>query len=241
MDFLEFEKLMHASFLANGIAPLNEDDTRHFYNLTNFLLETNKLTNLTALKDVGEIICKHYIDSLFAAPLLPLNARILDIGCGAGFPSLPLAILRSDLDILPLDSTAKKIDFVQKCVELLGLNNVRPTVGRAEDLSIARDNGFFDCVVSRAVARLNVLCELAMPSLRLGGKLVALKGSKADEEIEEAENAIRLLGGEITAKTERTLVVGNETQTRVLIEISKMKPTPSKYPRAFSMISKRPL
>ena len=213
-----------------------------FYRFTEHLLEVNAHTNLTAIREPVGIIDKHYIDSLLAMELVPVGARVLDLGCGPGFPSIPLAIMRPDLEITALDSTSKKIDFVQKSAEILQLSNLKGVSGRAEDAKLRKNLGKYDVVVSRAVARLNVLCELCIPYLKVGGSLVALKGAKYDEELAEATNAIKILGAETLKIEQKELITAeNQAETRGMIVIQAKKEAPSQYPRAYAAILKKPL
>ena len=213
-----------------------------FYHFTEYLLEINAHTNLTAIREPIGIIDKHYIDSLLAMDLTPEGSRVLDLGCGPGFPSIPLAIMRPDLEITALDSTTKKIDFVQKSAGILQLSNLKGIAGRAEDVKLRKNLGKYDIVVSRAVARLNVLCELCIPYLKIGGSLVALKGAKFEEELTEASNAIKILGAETTKIERKELITTeNQAETRGMIVIQAKKESPNQYPRAYAAILKKPL
>ena len=194
MDFTTFSQIFSSAAAKNGILPPNEAQMQRFYRFTEHLLEVNAHTNLTAIREPVGVVDKHYIDSLLAMHLIPEGARVLDLGCGPGFPSIPLAIMRPDLEITALDSTAKKIDFVKKSAEILQLSNLKGVSGRAEDAKLRKELGKYDIVVSRAVAKLNILCELCLPYLKIGGSLVAMKGAKYEEELVEAASAIRILG-----------------------------------------------
>ena len=242
MEHQEFKAILERSLGQNGIKALKNAQIEQFYRFTEHLLEVNAHTNLTAIRTLPEIISKHYADSLLASDLLPEGARVLDLGCGPGFPSIPLAIARPDLTVIGLDSTEKKIRFVEDSASLLRLSNLSAVAGRAEDRQMMQKLGSFDVVVSRAVARLNVLCELCLPYVKIGGQLVALKAAKADEELEEAQNAIKTLGGKILASDCKALnLLSGESEPRTLICIQKEAKTPSNYPRAFAMIRKKPL
>ena len=215
---------------------------QQFYRFTEHLLEVNAHTNLTAIREPIGIVDKHYIDSLLAMYLIPEGSRVLDLGCGPGFPSIPLAIMRPDLQITALDSTSKKIDFVQKSAEILQLSNLNGVSGRAEDLKLKKNLGKFDIVVSRAVARLNILCELCLPYLRVGGNLIALKGAKYEEELAEATNAIKVLGGELAKTEQKELITAeNQAEMRGMIVVELKKEPPAQYPRAYAAILKKPL
>ena len=215
---------------------------QRFYRFTEHLLEVNTHTNLTAIREPVGVVDKHYVDSLLAMHLIPEGARVLDLGCGPGFPSIPLAIMRPDLEITALDSTAKKIDFVQKSAEILQLSNLKGVSGRAEDAKLRKELGKYDIVVSRAVARLNILCELCLPYLKIGGSLVAMKGAKYKEELAEAASAIKILGAETTKIEQKELITAeNQAETRGIIVIQLKKQPPAQYPRAYAAILKKPL
>ncbi len=242
MDFTTFSQIFASAAAKNGISVPNEAQMQQFYHFTEHLLAVNAHTNLTAIREPVGVVDKHYIDSLLAMHLIPEGAGVLDLGCGPGFPSIPLAIMRPDLEITALDSTSKKIDFVQKSAEILQLSNLKAISGRAEDTKLRKTLGKYDIVVSRAVARLNILCELCLPYLKVGGSLIALKGAKYEEELTEAATAIKVLGGEL-AKTEQKdlITTENQTETRGMIVIQLKKEPPAQYPRAYAAILKKPL
>ena len=242
MDFSTFSQIFRSAADKNGVFTPTEAQMQQFYKFTEYLSEVNTHTNLTAIREPIGIIDKHYIDSLLATDLIPKGARVLDLGCGPGFPSIPLAIMRSDLKITALDSTAKKIDFVQKSTEILQLSNLNAVSGRAEDMKLRKMLDKYDIVISRAVARLNILCELCIPYLKVGGSLVALKGAKFEEELTEATNAIKVLGADVIKTEQKELITTeNTTETRGMIVIQLKKEPPAQYPRTYAAILKKPL
>ena len=242
MDFLSFREDFLQIFQKNGLEVYTDDAIiRKFYDLTDRMVETNKVMNITALTTVDKIIPLHYADCVKVASCIPQNAFVADIGCGGGFPILPLAIVRPDLKLTGIDSTEKKIRYVQSTADDLGLS-VTAISGRAEDLAkqlAYRDS--FDCVISRAVARLNILNELCLPFVRVDGQFIAMKGAAGQEELTEAENGIRKLGGTLNFVDDYTLHTSDGEEKRVLIQITKKSPTPYEFPRVFRAMKKRPL
>ncbi|MBR7099119.1 MAG: 16S rRNA (guanine(527)-N(7))-methyltransferase RsmG, partial [Clostridia bacterium] len=196
MNFTDFYRLYCDIFRQNSLDRFCDEETaHHFFHFTELLIEENSHTNLTAIREIPDIISKHYADCLLAESHFPSHAKVLDMGCGGGFPTIPLAIVRPDLSITAVDSTRKKINFVQKAVDHLKSHNVTPLCARAESEELRKYYETFDVATSRAMARLSVLSELTLPFVRVNGELIALKGTKAQEEIKEAHNAIRILGG----------------------------------------------
>ena len=206
------------------------------------LVEWNEKINLTAITEKNEVYLKHFYDSI--APVLQglidnQELKLLDIGAGAGFPSLPMKIIYPQLDVTIIDSLNKRINFLKLLAEELKLDKVHFYHGRAEDL--AQDKAFraqFDLVTARAVARMQVLTELTIPYLKVGGKLLALKASNAPEELDEAKNALNLLFSKVQDNLSYALPNGDP---RFITVVEKKKETPNKYPRKAGMPNKRPL
>lgn len=242
----EFVCLLGRALGANNLSKFDRPSIyERFYRLTSRLLSANEHMNLTAVTDVHDIVIKHYVDSIMCADTLPLDACVADIGTGAGFPALPLSIVRPDLRIVAVDSIGKRTDYVRSVVADLGLKNVSVLNARAE--ALGADSSYrqkFDAVCSRAVAELRVLCELCLPLARLGGRMVALKGAKGHEELDSASNAIETLGGEVKAASDYTLKSSDDpafSAERTEIVIYKFYNTPDNYPRKYSRIIKNPL
>ena len=210
-----------------------------FCKYTELLLEWNEKMNLTAITAPEEIAIKHYLDSLTFLKFIdvPQNARIIDVGCGAGFPSIPLMIARDDIHITMLDGTKKRLNFIDEVVNQLGLNGETLHARAEEAGKSAKYREKFDFATARAVARLNVLSEYCLPFVRVGGSFVAMKATLNDE-ADEAQGAIRLLGGKLCDIKEFCLPDGSE---RRLVVTKKISQTPPKYPRASAQIAKKAL
>ena len=222
--------------------PLTDRQKEQYERYFELLVEWNEKINLTAITEKDEVYLKHFYDSI--APILQglienQPIRLLDIGAGAGFPSLPMKILFPELDVTIIDSLNKRINFLHLLAEELGLSGVHFYHGRAEDF--AQDKAFraqFDIVTARAVARMQVLSELTIPYLKVGGQLLALKASNAPEELEEAKNALNLLFSKVEDNLQYELPNGDP---RYITLVEKKKETPNKYPRKAGMPNKRPL
>ena len=228
--------------LAEQNLSLTEQQKIQFERYFQLLIEWNEKINLTAITDKEEVYLKHFYDSI--APILQglipnEKIKLLDIGAGAGFPSIPMKILYPNLDVTIIDSLNKRINFLQLLAGELGLEGVHFYHGRAEDF--AQDKNFrakFDIVTARAVARMQVLSELTIPFLKVGGKLLALKASNAPEELTDAKNALNLLFSKVEDNISYTLPNGDP---RYMTIVEKKKETPNKYPRKAGMPNKRPL
>ena len=242
LDENHFRARITSVFKRNGLSSmLSLDRTDKFLKLTELMLEENEKYNLTAIKEPNKIILNHYADCAALAEILPKNARIADIGCGAGFPTLPIAILRPDVSVLGVDSTAKRIGYVNMAAELLELTNVNAITARAEDVGRGELRESFDVVTARAVAPMRILTELCLPLVKLGGKMIAMKGKNAEFELTEAKRAIAILGGKISATHQVRLSDDDEETVHPLIIIEKKSKTPTLYPRVYAQISKKPL
>jgi len=210
------------------------------------LVEWNQKMNLTAITDPVGIAVKHFADSLTVAPLLPAGAfRLIDVGTGAGFPGVPLALLRPDCRLTLLDSLNKRLVFLEEVCRQLDLP-VTLVHARAEEGGRRPDlREQYDVAVARAVAAMPVLCEYCLPFVRVGGRFLALKGPDADRERAEASRGIGVLGGKVAAVTAFSLpkepIPGIEPMERRLLHIDKVRPTPPAYPRQSAKIAKKPL
>ena len=203
------------------------------------LLEKNQVMNLTAITDPRDVAVLHLLDSLALTGLAGLEGRtVVDVGTGAGFPGVPLAIARPSARVTLLDSLGKRVDFLRESCRTLGLDNVECVHGRAEEFAGERRETF-DLAVSRAVAALPVLCELCLPLVKVGGAFWAMKSVDTEEEISASKTAVKVLGGRIQAVNDYTIPT-TEVVHRVVC-IQKTAPTPKKYPRRFALIKKQPL
>lgn len=220
---------------------LDETAIDRFCRYDELLIEWNEKMNLTALTEPRDVAVKHFIDSLMLLRYaeIPQGASMIDVGTGAGFPGLAIKIARPDIRLTLLDSLQKRLSFLDEVCEQLGLEDVVTVHGRAEEGSkeiLFREN--YDVAVARAVASLNVLAEYCLPYVGVGGQFVAMKGKTAEEELQQAQNAIRELGGKVG---EKHLFSLGEAGERGIIVIDKITPTPEKYPRKSKQIKKKPL
>ncbi len=206
------------------------------------LQEWNEKINLTTIINDEEVIKKHFIDSIKAFKRKELNNanNLIDVGTGAGFPGLPIAIMKEDINVTLLDSLNKRVNFLNTVINALGLSNVTTIHSRAEDG--ARDIKLrekFDIATSRAVANMSVLSELCLPYVKIGGSFIALKGPSVEEEINESEKAIKILGGKLVGICEIN-IEGTELRHNLVI-VNKIKKCPMAYPRKAGYINKDPL
>ena len=218
---------------------LTEKQVKQFYNYMNLLIEWNNNINLTAITEPKEIILKHFVDCATINKFIDKN-KVLDIGTGAGFPGIPLKIINENLEITLADSLNKRIKFLNAVIEELDLADVETLHGRAEDYAKRKEyREQFDLCVSRAVANLSTLSEYCIPFVKRNGYFVSYKSGSSDEEIQQAEKAVNILGGKIE-KTDKFLLPETD-MGRALVNIKKIKITPAKYPRKAGMPSREPL
>ena len=231
--------------LADHGITLTDQQMNQFADYYQLLVTTNRQVNLTRITEKNDVYLKHFYDSItgaFAEPRLQTEALTLcDIGAGAGFPSLPLKIAFPQLKVTIVDSLNKRINFLQELVVKLGLADVTLIHDRAETFSAKKSDHRekYDLVTARAVARLSVLSELCLPAAKVGGELVAYKASAADEELTDAQGAIKKLGGQVQKEVGLTLP-GTDEQRKIVI-IDKVAATPKKYPRRPGLPNKKPL
>ena len=240
-DLTSFEKgLEQLSITLSG------EQKQQFLTYYEYLVEKNKVMNLTAITEYEEVITKHFLDSLAVVktscfkPEKLAGKRLIDIGTGAGFPGIPLKIAFPELEILLLDSLNKRINFLNEVTEMLGLTKINTVHGRAEDY--AKQKGYrenYDFCVSRAVANLSTLSEYCIPFVKQGGCFISYKSGSVDQELIQAEKAVKILGGQREEVVRFSLA--DTDMDRSFVVIRKAKPTPKKYPRKAGLPSKEPL
>lgn len=212
-------------FKKNGIilSNLQEEQFEKYFEV---LIETNKVLNLTAITEENEVILKHFLDSVLPHRYFDENSTVVDVGSGAGFPAIPLKIIRPDLNVCMVDSLNKRVNFLNNVVNLLNFENITAIHSRAEDF--AKENREkFDIAIARAVAELNTLVEYLLPLVKIGGIAVIYKSTKLNDELKKSQKAIEILGGKVE-KIENFAIEGIE---RNILIIKKIKITPKKYPR----------
>lgn len=215
---------------------LSQDKADKLLKLYEFLVEYNQNVNLTAITDFEEVVVKHFIDSVLPFSMIDIkeNSSFIDVGTGAGFPSIPLMIVRPDLKGTLLEALNKRCVFLEKACELTGVD-AKVIYGRAEDYAKEKREAF-DFATARAVASMPVLCEYCIPYVKTGGRFIALKSVNEDETL--CKKAVKVLGGKISEIKDYTITNGDN---RRLFIIDKVSQTPTKYPRNPSMIKKKPL
>lgn len=220
---------------------LSDNQLAQFDKYKELLLFWNEKMNLTAITQSDEVDTKHFVDSLYGLKFMQSAKSIIDVGTGAGFPGLPLKILKPELSLTLLDSLNKRLNFLKEVADTLNLKDVTFVHSRAEDGGIKTSplRESFDVAVSRAVANLSVLAEYCLPYVKVGGVFLAYKGGDADNELADANNAIKTLGGEVMGVFPYTIPETDITHS--IIVIKKVKSTPEKYPRLQGKIKKQPL
>lgn len=238
---IEAFKLLEKEFIDLEI-PYDQDILNKFEVYMELVLEWNEKVNLTAITDKTEFIVKHFVDSIMCAkhPAMASSKRIIDIGTGAGFPGIPLALIYPDKQFVLVDSVNKKLLILKEIIIKLSLNNVKVIHGRAEDMAHQKQHREqYDICVSRAVAKLQVLSEYCLPFIKKDGYFIAYKGRDIEQEILDSEKAIGLLGGKIDSITPMS---PDETQLgHRIIYIRKIENTSAGYPRKAGMPQKQPL
>ena len=215
MRITEYQKLINQH--------RNEFDT-YYQELVSY----NEKVNLTAITEVNEVFTKHFLDSILSIDAIPVNSKIVDVGTGAGFPSLPIKIVRPDVDLTMVDSLNKRVGFLNMLCEELKIKSTN-VHARAEDFA-KTNREKFDVAVARAVAKLNTLLEYLLPLVKVGGLVIAYKGANIAEEFAEAENALNILGGKVLKSIRFDLPNGFGERNLLIIE--KINPTPKQYPRS---------
>ncbi len=211
---------------------------KQFDDFYEFLTQKNKVMNLTAITEKEDVLFKHFLDCCLPQDCFPKNCEIVDVGAGAGFPSIPLKILRPDLKITMLDSLNKRVNFLNETIKLLGLKNISAYHSRAEDFSKTHREKF-DVATARAVSSLPTLLEYLLPLVKVGGIAIIYKSNKLDEELLSSQNALKILGGKI--KEIKTYNILEKELTRNILIVEKVANTPQKYPRGKNEPKTKPL
>ena len=239
MEKEDFSKLMISQAEQINIKiDQNQIDKFNYY--MKQLIIWNEKINLTAITEEKEIIQKHFIDSLTINNYIDKNANLIDVGTGAGFPGIPIKIVRDDINVTLLDALNKRLIFLNEIINANDLNGIKTIHFRAEEAGKSKEyREKFNIATSRAVAQLNILAEYLLPFVKVGGKCICMKGNNIKEEVEASKKAIEILGGEIETIDE--FYLPNSDIGRSIIIIRKLKNTPPKYPRKPGTPSKEPI
>ena len=223
----------------NKITDIDNEKIKQLYDYMKNILKWNEVINLTAIKDENEFIMKHFIDSLTILKYINENSKMIDIGTGAGFPGMPVKIVKPNLDITLVDSVNKKINVLKDIAEKMSIQKINLIHSRIEDIANQKEyREQFDYVTSRALSNITTLSEYMLPFLKINGKAICMKGPNFEEELENSKKAIDLLGGKID-KIDK-LNINNELERNIII-IKKVKTTPKIYPRGKGKPLKEPL
>ncbi len=227
------------SGLAEWNLALTQESAEKLEEFADRVRETNRVMNLTAITEPKEFAQKHVLDCASLLTRMEFaNKTVVDVGCGAGFPGMPLKLLCPSCTLTLLDSLGKRIHFLQDCIDAMDLTGIEAVHARAEEYA-KQHREQYDIAVSRAVAKLNVLAELSLPMVKKGGYFLAMKSTDSEKEIADAAHAIAVLGGELTECSDYR-IPGTDITHRIVV-IHKMRETPAKYPRRFQKISSAPL
>ena len=237
MDFKEFKEYLNIKLKENNInEKMNEE---LFFKYMKNILEWNEKINITNIIDEKEFVVKHFIDSLTILDYIEDGKRTIDIGCGAGFPGIPLKLAKTNIKETLIDSVNKKIKVVQDCIDKLNLNDIEALHARAEDLANKEEyREKFDYATTRAVSNLATITEYMLPFLKIGGKAICMKGPNYKEELENSKKAINVLGG--TIEEIKNIKIDDELERNIII-IKKVKSTPKQYPRGNGKPLKNPI
>lgn len=237
MEFEEFFFKLNKELNILNIS-MNQQKSEKLLKYMNLLVEWNEKMNLTAITEPNEIIVKHFVDSLSINKFIKNGIKLVDVGTGAGFPGIPIAICREDVEVVLIDSLNKRVNFLNEIINNIKLNNTKTIHGRAEDCGRNVElREMFDVATSRAVAPLNVLVEYLLPFVKIGGVCICMKGPNIKEELENAKKSIKIMGG-IIEKIEKIEI--NNMERNILI-IRKEQNTPKMYPRKAGIPSKNPI
>ena len=239
---INFEKMLFEEAKKNNII-LDNDQINKFIKYKELLKEWNNKINLTAITEDKQILMKHFIDSLEVVKYINKNSNVIDVGTGAGFPGIVIAIyFKGDIKITLMDALNKRIDFLEEVIKELNLLNIEIVHARAEEFGQKEKyRESYDYSVSRAVAPLNILLEFDIPFIKVGGKCLLLKGTKLNEEIQKSNKALEKVNSKITNIYKYNYILDGEEYNRNIVEITKEKETPNKYPRNYGKIKKSPL
>lgn len=221
---------------------ISESQIEKFFLYYNMVIERNRVINLTAITDTRDVVFKHFIDSVSLVKVIDVSREtsLIDVGTGAGFPGIPLKIIFPDLKVTLLDSLNKRVRFLDEVIDRIGLNGIQAIHGRAED--VGRNPEFrekYDMCVSRAVANLSTLSEYCMPFVKVGGSFISYKSGTIEDELKQAEKAVKILGGSIEKVV--NFRIEEIDAERSLIQIMKKNRIPMKFPRKAGIPGKEPL